>query len=110
MAAKGNRHFTSITGEWLSFFFLPFLLQKVLVSNYCSSLILCWCAGPDGLRRYVVCNLVTHKWHVLPRSVRSIGQTRLGFDPTSSHFHVIEFVELKDVCVGVEIHSSKTVA
>ena len=43
---------------------------------------------------------MTHKWHVLPCSIRSIGQARLGFDPTSSHFHVIEFVEVEGACVG----------
>ena len=69
---------------------------------------LCWCAGPDGLCRYVACNPVTHKWHVLPSSIRSLGQALLGFDPTSSHFHVIEFVEVEGACVGVEIYSSKT--
>ena len=53
---------------------------------------------------------MTHKWHVLPRSIRSVGQARLGFDPTSSHFDVIEFVEVEGVCVGVEIYSSKTIA
>jgi hypothetical protein len=53
---------------------------------------------------------VTHKWHVLLRSIRSVGQARLGFEPTSSHFHVIEFVEVEGACVGVEIYSSKTVA
>jgi hypothetical protein len=53
---------------------------------------------------------MTHKWHVLPLSIRSIGQARLGFDPTSSHFHVIEFVEVEGACVGVEIYSSKIAA
>ena len=28
----------------------------------------------------------------------------------SSHFHVIEFVEVEGACVGVEIYSSKTAA
>ena len=28
----------------------------------------------------------------------------------SSHFHVIEFVEVKGACIGVEIYSSKTAA
>ena len=28
----------------------------------------------------------------------------------SSHFHVIEFVEVEGVCLGVEIYSSKTTA
>ena len=50
---------------------------------------------------------MTHKWHVLSRSIYSVGQARLGFDPTSSHFHVIEFVEVEGACVGVEIYSSK---
>ena len=47
-------------------------------------------------------------WHVLPHSIRSVRQARLGFEPTSSHFHVIEFVEVEGACVGVEIYSSKT--
>ena len=90
--------------------FLAFPIQKVLVLDCCNGLILCWCAGPDGLRRYIVYNPVTHKWHVLPRSIRSVSQARLGFDPTSSHFHVIEFVVVEGACVGVEIYSSKTTA
>ena len=57
-----------------------------------------------------MCNPTTDKWHVLSHSIRSIGQARLGFDPTSSHFHVIEFVEVEGACVGVEIYSSKTTA
>jgi hypothetical protein len=88
--------------------FLPFPLQKVLVSDCCSGLILCWCA--DGLQRYVVYNPVIHKWRVLPCSIRFIGQAHLGFDPMSSHFHVIEFVEMEGACVGVEIYSSKIAA
>jgi hypothetical protein len=51
-----------------------------------------------------------HKWHVLPRSIRSIGQARLGFNPTSLHFHVIEFIKVEGAYVGVEIYSSKIVA
>ena len=50
------------------------------------------------------------KWRVLTRSIRSVGQARLGFDSMSSHFHVIEFVEVEGACVGVKIYSSKTVA
>jgi hypothetical protein len=42
--------------------------------------------------------------------IRSVGQARLDFDPTSSHFKVIEFVEVKGACVGVKIYSSKTAA
>ena len=53
---------------------------------------------------------MTHKWHVLPRSIRSVVQARLGFDPTSSHFHVIEFVEVEGAYIGVHIYSSKTAA
>ena len=35
----------------------------------------------------------------------------MGFDPTaSSHFHVIEYVDVDGVCIGVEIYSSKTAA
>jgi len=43
-------------------------------------------------------------------SVHSVGQVRLGFEPTSLHFHVIEFVEVEGACIGVEIYSSKTAA
>lgn len=42
---------------------------------------------------------------VLQRGIRSIGQDRLGLDPTvSSYFHVIEFVEEEGEYVGVEIY------
>jgi hypothetical protein len=89
---------------------LPFPLDKVLLSDCCSGFILCWCVGHDGLRRYAVCNPLTEKWLVLLRSICSVGQDRFGFDPTvSSHFHVIEFVEVENACVGV-IYLSKTVA
>ena len=43
---------------------------------------------------------MTNKYHVLPRSICSIGQAHLDFEPTSSHFHVIEFVEVEGACVG----------
>ena len=33
----------------------------------------------------------------------------MGFDPiASSHFHVIEYVDVNVVCIGVEIYSSQT--
>jgi hypothetical protein len=35
---------------------------------------------------------------------------RVHLYPTSSHFHVIEFVEVEGACIGVEIYSSKTAA
>jgi hypothetical protein len=39
----------------------------------------------------------------------AIGEARLAFDPTaSSHFHVIEYVDINAVCAGVEIYSSQT--
>jgi hypothetical protein len=46
----------------------------------------------------------------IAHSIHSIGQARLGFDPTSSHFYVIEFVEVEGVRVGVKIYSSKIAA
>jgi hypothetical protein len=70
---KGNHHFTSITSECPSLSFLPFPLRKVLVSDCCNGLVLCWCAGPDRLHRYIFYNLVTDKWHVLPHSICSVG-------------------------------------
>ena len=33
----------------------------------------------------------------------------MAFDPTtSSHFHVIEYVDVNIVCIGMEIYSSQT--
>ena len=41
----------------------------------------------------------------------AVGEALLAFDPTAySHFHVIEYVDVNTVCVGVEIYSSQTVA
>ena len=41
----------------------------------------------------------------------AIGEARLGFDPiASSHFLVIEYVDVNAVCTGVEIYSSQTIA
>ena len=53
---------------------------------------------------------MTHKCHVLSHSICSVGQAYLGFDPTSSKFHMIEFVDVEAACIGVEIYSSKTAA
>ena len=50
------------------------------------------------------------QWHVPPCSIRSIGQSLIGFDPTFLHFHVIKFVDVEGASVGVEIYSSKTAA
>jgi hypothetical protein len=105
---NGKWNFTSFTGErsWLSF--LSFPIDKVAVLDCCNGLILCWCIEVDR-SRYVICNPATQKLRVLPPSIRAIAQARLGFDPTtSSHFHVIEFVEKDAECLGVEIYSSKT--
>ena len=41
----------------------------------------------------------------------AVGEARLAFDLTaSSHFLVIEYVDVNAVCVGVGIYSSQTVA
>ena len=40
----------------------------------------------------------------------AVGEARLAFDPTaSSYFHMIEYVDVNAVCVGVKIYSSQTV-
>jgi hypothetical protein len=40
-----------------------------------------------------------------------VGEACLAFDPTAtSHFHVIEYVDVNVVCTGVEIYSSQTAA
>ena len=39
----------------------------------------------------------------------SVGEARLGFDPIAfSYFHVIEYVDVNDLCIGVEIYLSET--
>ena len=58
---------------------------------------------------------MTQKFNILPPSTHdvgdSIGEARLGFDPTAStHFHVIEYVDIDGLCAGVEIYSSETTA
>jgi non-ribosomal peptide synthetase component E (peptide arylation enzyme) len=68
----------------------------------------------DGYR-YVVCNPMTHKFKILPPSTHDVGhvvgEARVAFDPTvSSHFHVIEYVDVNVVCAGVEIYSSQIAA
>ena len=41
----------------------------------------------------------------------AVGDAHLGFDPiASSHFHVIEYMDVDDACIGVEIYSSKIAA
>jgi hypothetical protein len=90
---------------------MPFTFKNVVVLDCCNNLILCWCLGADGYR-YVVCNLATQKLKVLLPSIHSVGEARLGFDPTaSSYFHVIEYLEDDDgECVGLDMYSSKTAA
>ena len=58
---------------------------------------------------------MTQKFNILSPSTHhvghSVGEARLGFDPTaSSYFHVIEYVDVDGLCAGVEIYSSKTAA
>ena len=85
-------------------------MNNVAISDCCNGLILCWCFGDDGYR-YVVCNPATQKLKVLLPRIHSIGEARLGFDPTtSSHFYVFEYMEQDGQCVGVDIYSSKTTA
>ena len=55
---------------------------------------------------------MTQKFNILPPSAHdvghSVGEARLRFDPTaSSHFHVIEYVDVDGLCAGVEIYSSE---
>ena len=58
---------------------------------------------------------MTQKFNILPPNTHDVGhfvgEAHFGFDPTaSSHFHVIEYVGVNAVCVGVEIYSSQTTA
>ena len=103
---KGKHKFISINGEYPSLTFLPFPIEDVVILDCCRGLILCWCVGFC----YVVCNLVTNKWWLLPDNNRSFGSARLGFNPTvSSHFHVIEYGKKRvSESVGVSIYSSKS--
>ncbi|XP_066358075.1 F-box protein At5g07610-like [Miscanthus floridulus] len=108
---KGKRNFTSVTGERPDLSFLPFPIDKVAVLYCCNGLVLCLCVEAAG-SCYVICNPVTKNLQVLTPSIHTVGQVRLGFDPTaSSHFHVIEFMKEEDVeCLGVDIYSSQTAA
>ena len=56
---------------------------------------------------------MTQKFKILPPSTHdvghAVGEARLAFDLTaSSHFHVIEYVDVNAMCAGVEIYSSQT--
>jgi hypothetical protein len=58
---------------------------------------------------------MTQKFKILSPSTHdvghAIGEARLTFNPTiSSHFHVIEYVDVNAVCAGMEIYSSQTAA
>ena len=108
---KGERNFTSVTGERPDLSFWPYPIDKVAVLDCCNGLILCLCIEAAG-SYYVICNPATKNLWVLSPSIHAVGHARLGFDPTASlHFYVIEFVEEEDVeCLGVEIYSSQTAA
>ena len=114
---NGNWNFTSVIRGVRphSLEFLAFNIEKIAILDCCNGLILCWCLGADGSYRYVIYNPVTQKFNILPPSTHDvghfIGEAHLGFDPiASSHFHVIEYVDVDAVCAGVEIYSSKTAA
>jgi hypothetical protein len=101
----GQRSFITVFSVYPLLSFLPFTMHNVAVSNCYNGLILYWCLGDNGYR-YVVCNLVTFELKVLPPRIRSIGEARLGFDPTtSSHFHVFEYMKENGPCMGVDIYS-----
>ena len=58
---------------------------------------------------------MTQKFKILPPSTHdvghAVGEAHLAFDSTaSSHFHVIEYVDVDGLCAGVDIYSSKTAA
>ena len=58
---------------------------------------------------------MTQKFNILPPSTHdvghSVGEARFGFDlAASSQFHVIEYVDVDTVCIGVKIYSSQTAA
>jgi len=108
----GQRNFTNIIGVYPSLSFLPFTMNNVAVLDCCNGLILCWCLGDDGYR-YVIYNLATQKLKVLPPKIHSVGEARLGCEPTtSSHFHVIEYLDDDDdgECMGLDMYSSKPIA
>jgi hypothetical protein len=55
---------------------------------------------------------MSQKFNILPHSthdvIHSFDEACLGFDPiASSHFHVIEYVDVDDLCTCVEIYSSE---
>ena len=113
---NNNQNFTSVVRgvRPRSLEFLPFNIENVAISDCYNGLILCWCLRVDGYR-YVICNPMTQKFNILSPSTHdvghSVGEARLGFDPTaSSHFHVTEYVDVDGLCVGVEIYSSETTA
>ena len=111
---NGNQNFTNVVRgvRPRSLEFLPFNIDNVALSDCCNGLILCWCLGADGYR-YVVCNPMTQRFKIMPPSTHdvghAIGEACLPFDLiASSHFHVIEYVDVDGLCVGVEIYSSET--
>jgi hypothetical protein len=77
---KDKCRFTSFTGKYPSFSFLPFPIQDLVISYYYRGLFLCWCVGLC----YVIYNPVTSKSVVLPYSNLCYGSARLGFDATIS--------------------------
>ena len=58
---------------------------------------------------------MTQKFKIMSPSTHdvdhAVGEARLAFDLiASSHFHMIEYVDVNAVCAGVEIYSSQTTA
>jgi hypothetical protein len=108
-----NRNFTSVVPHagLPSLEFLPFNIMNVAVLDCCNDLVLCWCFRANGYR-YVICNPIKEEFQILPPSTHdvghAVGEARLAFNPTtSSYFHVIEYVDVGGVFVGVEIYSSQ---
>ena len=58
---------------------------------------------------------MTQKFNILPPSTHDVGhsvvEARLWFDSIdSSHFHVIEYVDIDGLCACVEIYSYEIIA
>jgi hypothetical protein len=77
---KGERNFTSVTGECPNLSFLSFPIDKVAILDCCNGLVLCLCI--EAARScYVIYNPATKNLWVLLPSIHVVGQARLGFDP-----------------------------
>ncbi|XP_058221872.1 F-box protein At5g07610-like [Rhododendron vialii] len=88
--------------------------SKIRVTHSCNGLLLCYNSHFDGYRhrrQYVVCNLTTKKYTILPKYEGSVHglDACLAFDPSKSPHHY-KVVLVRDNRCQMDVYSSQSLS